>query len=68
MHIFTVYTFAENRSDYPNLPPKVKENFAVYGVLGTGTFGEVRIAFEKVSFEIHKNLICTSLYLNNFSL
>lgn len=48
-YFIAVYTFAENRPDYPNFPLKVTEQFAVYGVLGTGTFGEVRIAFEKVS-------------------
>ncbi|KAE9539381.1 hypothetical protein AGLY_004633 [Aphis glycines] len=42
-----VYTFTDKRSDYLNCPQKVREQFAVYGVLGRGTFGEVRLAFEK---------------------
>jgi len=45
-----VYTFTDKRSDYLNCPQKVREQFAVYGVLGRGTFGEVRLAFEKVSY------------------
>ena len=45
-----MYTFTDKRSDYLNCPQKVREQFAVYGVLGRGTFGEVRLAFEKVSF------------------
>ncbi|XP_060875679.1 serine/threonine-protein kinase Chk2-like isoform X2 [Metopolophium dirhodum] len=42
-----VYTFTDKRSDYLNCPQKVREQFAVYGILGRGTFGEVRLAFEK---------------------
>ncbi|XP_015380328.1 PREDICTED: ovarian-specific serine/threonine-protein kinase Lok-like [Diuraphis noxia] len=42
-----VYTFTDKRSDYVNCPQKVREKFAVYGILGRGTFGEVRLAFEK---------------------
>lgn len=45
-----MYTFTDKRSDYLNCHPKVGEQFAVYGILGRGTFGEVRLAFEKVSF------------------
>lgn len=48
--IFVVYTFTDKRSDYLNCPQKVREQFAVFGILGRGTFGEVRLAFEKVSF------------------
>lgn len=44
-----VYTFTDKCSDYSNFPQKVKEQFAVYSVLGTGTFGEVRLVIEKVS-------------------
>lgn len=50
LYSFVVYTFTDKRSDYLNCPQKVREQFAVYGVLGRGTFGEVRLAFEKVSF------------------
>lgn len=35
--------------NYINIPQKVREQFSVYGILGTGSFGEVRLAFEKVS-------------------
>lgn len=44
-----MYTFTDKRSDYSNVPQIVGKQFAVYGILGTGTFGEVRLAFEKVS-------------------
>lgn len=44
-----MYTFTDKQSDYSNCPQKIREQFAVYGILGTGTFGEVRLAFEKVS-------------------
>lgn len=47
----TVYTFTDKHLDYSNFPQKVRKQFAVYGVLGTGTFGEVRLAFEKVSLK-----------------
>lgn len=47
--IYLVYTFTDKSFDFPNLPQKVRQQFAVYGVLGTGAFGEVRLAFEKVS-------------------
>lgn len=49
MFIFIVYTFTDKYTDNSNCPQKVKEKFAVYGILGSGTFGEVRLAFEKVS-------------------
>lgn len=48
---FIVYTFTDKHPDYSNFPQKVRKQFAVYGVLGTGTFGEVRLAFEKVSLK-----------------
>lgn len=53
--------------DYSNFPQKVREQFAVYGVLGTGTFGEVRLAYEKVSLKNHFNVLnltnCIPRYL-----
>lgn len=49
MFIFIVYTFTDKYTDNSNCPQKVTEKFAVYGILGSGTFGEVRLAFEKVS-------------------
>jgi len=52
-----VYTFTDKRSDYLNCPQKVREQFAVYGILGRGTFGEVRLAFEKVSFVKLKEIL-----------
>jgi len=46
-----VYTYTDKQSGYSSCPQKVSEQFAVYGILGTGTYGEVRLAFEKVSSE-----------------
>jgi len=64
-----VYTFTDKRSDYLNCPQKVREQFAVYGILGRGTFGEVRLAFEKVSFvklkEILFNIKCLDQIISN---
>ncbi|XP_050428380.1 probable myosin light chain kinase DDB_G0292624 [Adelges cooleyi] len=42
-----VYSYIDNSADIPNLPQEVRMELAVYGILGTGTFGEVRIAFNK---------------------
>lgn len=68
-HLFflcLVYTFTDKSLDYPNLPPKVRKQFAVYGVLGTGAFGEVRLAFEKVSNKIVIIYTYVNWKLNNF--
>lgn len=52
-----MYTFTDKHSDYLNCPQKVREQFAVYGILGRGTFGEVRLAFEKVSIVKLKEML-----------
>ncbi|XP_050535337.1 serine/threonine-protein kinase Chk2-like isoform X2 [Daktulosphaira vitifoliae] len=46
-----VYTFTNNNLDNPNFPMEVRSQLAVYGILGTGTFGEVRLAFGKKTSE-----------------
>lgn len=62
--ICVVYTFTDNYTDYLNLPEKVRKQFAVHGILGSGSYGEVRLAFEKVSlkkndtiFIFHQHLV-----------
>lgn len=60
-----MYTFTDKRSDYSNVPQKVGKQFAVYGVLGTGSFGEVRLAFEKVSAQ--NKFLATDKLLDYFS-
>ncbi|VVC26639.1 Hypothetical protein CINCED_3A013524 [Cinara cedri] len=42
-----VYTFTEKHADYLNFPEKVRKQFSVHGILGTGSYGEVRLAFDK---------------------
>lgn len=49
--ICVVYTFTDKRADYLNFPEKVRKQFAVHGILGTGSYGEVRLAFEKVNYK-----------------
>lgn len=59
-----MYTFIDKHTDNFNCPQKVKDQFAVYGILGCGTFGEVRLAFEKVSHQKdYKNDIMKKKFL-----